>query len=176
MNRLLISACLLGEPVRYDGRAKPVQHAGLAALLAEGRVIPFCPEVAGGLPVPRPAAEIVGGGGDAVIDGGARVLTRAADDVSGFFIEGARRALALCRRHDVRVAILTESSPSCGRRQIYDGSFTRSAVAGSGVTAAMLRRHGIAVFSQQTLDEALDHLQAINCGPPDLLAAQTAAE
>ena len=159
MSRLLISACLLGEPVRYDGRAKPLQHAGLAALIAKDRVIPFCPEVAGGLPVPRPAAEIVGGGGDAVIDGDARVKTRAADDVTEFFIDGARRALALCRRHDVRVAILTESSPSCGSGQIYDGSFTRTAVAGSGVTAAMLRRHGIEVFSQHRLDEALACLQ-----------------
>ncbi len=158
MSKLLISACLLGDPVRYDGRAKPLDHAGLAALLEQGRVVAFCPEVAGGLPVPRPAAEIVAGDGAAVIDGEARVRTRDGGDVTDFFLRGARQALQACRLHDIRVAVLTESSPSCGSGQIYDGSFTRSAIDGSGVTAALLRRHGIAVFSQQRLDEALDCL------------------
>ena len=162
MNRLLISACLLGEPVRYDGRAKPVDDPRLAAMLESGRVIPFCPEVGGGLPVPRPAAEIVGGDGDAVLDGAARVRTRDGADVTGYFVAGAERALALCQRHDVRVAVLTESSPSCGSGQIYDGSFTRSAIDGSGVTAALLRRHGIRVFGQQRLDEALRSLESGN--------------
>jgi len=160
MRRILVSACLLGDPVRYDGQAKPVQHRGLAALLAADRVIPFCPEVAGGLPVPRPAAEIVAGDGAAVLAGSARVATRDGTDVSDYFLSGAQQALALCRRHDIRVAVMTESSPSCGSGQIYDGSFTRHAIAGSGVTAALLRRHGIAVFSQHQLDEALARLDS----------------
>jgi len=161
MSKLLISACLLGDPVRYDGRAKPLHHAGLATLLEQNRVIPFCPEVAGGLSVPRPAAEIVAGDGDAVIDGGARVQTRDGTDVTANFLEGAERALAQCRRHDIRVAVLTESSPSCGSGQIYDGSFSRNAIDGSGVTAALLRRHRIAVFSQHQLDAALACLESI---------------
>ncbi len=160
MSKLLISACLLGDPVRYDGRAKPLHHAGLAALIEQDRVIPFCPEVAGGLPVPRPAAEIVAGDGDAVIDGAARVQTRDGTDVTGCFLDGAERALAQCREQDIRIAVLTESSPSCGSGQIYDGSFTRSPTDGSGVTAALLRRHGIAVYSQHQLDEALDCLES----------------
>ncbi|MGD8348418.1 MAG: DUF523 domain-containing protein [Gammaproteobacteria bacterium] len=166
MNKLLVSACLLGDPVRYDGQSKPVRHRGLARLLDASRVIPFCPEVAGGLPVPRPAAEIVGGDGAAVIAGEARVVTREGADVSDGFLSGARQALALCRQHRVKVAVLTESSPSCGSSRIYDGSFTRTAAAGSGVTAALLARHGIAVFNQHQLDQALARLESYSdeCG------------
>lgn len=162
MSKLLVSACLLGDPVRYDGKSKPLQHGRLSRLVEAGRVIPFCPEVAGGLPVPRPAAEIVTGDGAAVLDAETRVVTRDGADVSDYFLCGARQALALCRQHGIRVALLTESSPSCGSGQIYDGSFTRRPIAGSGVTTALLRRHGIAVFSQHQLDQALARLEAGN--------------
>lgn len=160
MKRILVSACLLGDPVRYDGRSKTLRHRGLVRLVDAGRVIPFCPEIAGGLPVPRPAAEIVTGDGAAILAGKARVVTRDGADVSEFFLSGARQALALCRQHRVKVAVLTETSPSCGSSQVYDGSFTRTAIAGSGVTAALLREHGIAVYSQHQLDEALARLEA----------------
>ena len=160
MSKLLLSACLLGDPVRYDGRAKPLLHPGLARLLAEDRVVAYCPEVSGGLPVPRPAAEIVGGDGDAVLAGRARVETRDGDDVTDAFLRGARRALDLCHRHRIEVAVLTEASPSCGSSRIYDGSFARQATAGSGVTAALLRQRGIAVFSHEQLDAALRRLES----------------
>jgi uncharacterized protein YbbK (DUF523 family) len=157
--KLLVSACLLGNPVRYDGEAKTIDHAGLQRLLEEDRIVPFCPEVAGGLPVPRAPAEIIGGDGNAVLDGRARVATRAGDDVSDSFVEGARQALALCRQHYIAAAVLTERSPSCGSGEIYDGSFTRQRIDGSGVTAALLRRHGIAVFGHSQLNAALHYLQ-----------------
>jgi uncharacterized protein YbbK (DUF523 family) len=160
MNKLLVSACLLGDPVRYDGKSKLLRHPDLARLVAAERIVAFCPEVAGGLPVPRPAAEIVAGDGNAVIDGQAQVRTRDGGDVSEAFLSGAQQALALCRRHGVRVAVLTESSPSCGSGNIYDGSFTRTAVTGSGVTAALLRRHGVAVYNQYQLDDALARLNS----------------
>ncbi len=147
MSKILVSACLLGDPVRYDGQARPLDSAILDELRAAGRVVPFCPECAGGLGVPRPAAEIRGGDGDAVLDGRARVVTEAGADVTAAFVAGARAALALCREHDIRVAMLTESSPSCGSRRVYDGSFTRRALAGAGVTAALLRRQDIAVYN-----------------------------
>lgn len=159
MSKLLISACLLGDPVRYDGRAKGLRHPGLARLIAQDRVIGFCPEVAGGLPVPRPAAEIRAGDGNRVIAGEARVVTVSGDDVSKSFLAGARQALALCREHGIRVAVLTESSPSCGSGQVYDGSFRRNAIGGSGVAAALLRQHGIKVFNQFELGAACRHLQ-----------------
>ncbi len=157
--KILVSACLLGSPVRYDGRDKALDHAGLERLLAEDRVIAFCPEVAGGLPVPRPAAEIKRGDGEAVIDGRARVETRDGTDVTDCFVRGAQQALETCRQHDIRVAILTESSPSCGSSRIYDGSFERVSIVGSGVTAALLNKNGIAVYSQHRLDEAIEHLE-----------------
>ena len=158
--KLLISACLLGNPVRYDGRAKALHHTGLQCLQAEGRVVCFCPEVSAGLPVPRPAAEIVGGDGAAVIDGNARVLTGHGSDVSAYFIAGAERALALCRQHSIRAAVMTDGSPSCGSSRIYDGSFSRRSIDASGVTSALLRRHGIAVFSQLQLAAAIDFVNA----------------
>lgn len=160
MKKILVSACLLGNPVRYDGRSKLLENTALDALMTQQRVISFCPEVAGGLPVPRPAAEIHGGDGNAVITEQARVRTRAGEDVTDYFIAGARQALALCREHDIDVAILTESSPSCGSGQVYDGSFSRSAVAGSGVTTALLRQHGIRVFNQFQLEAACRYLQS----------------
>ena len=160
MKKILVSACLLGNPVRYDGRSKLLENSALDRLVTEQRVISFCPEVAGGLPVPRPAAEIHGGDGHAVITEQARVRTRTGEDVTDCFIAGARQALELCREHDIEVAVLTESSPSCGSGQVYDGSFSRSAVAGSGVTTAMLRQHGIRVFNQFQLEAACRYLES----------------
>jgi uncharacterized protein YbbK (DUF523 family) len=156
--KLLVSACLLGNPVRYDGKAKNLDHEGLEQLLEQGRAIGFCPEVAGGLPVPRPAAECVAGDGDAVIAGSARVKTRAGEDVTDYFLAGAKQALTLCRQHDITVAVLTETSPSCGSGQIYDGSFSRQPIVASGVTTVLLRQHGIRVFNQHQLDEAISCL------------------
>ena len=114
--KLLVSACLLGNPVRYDGQSKSLDHAGLEQLLTQGRVIAFCPEVGGGLPVPRAAAEILAGDGSAVIAGTARVKTREGYDVSEYFLTGAAQALALCRQHDISTALMTELSPSCGTK------------------------------------------------------------
>ena len=156
--KLLVSACLLGNPVRYDGKAKNLDHEGLEQLLEQGRVIGFCPEVAGGLPVPRPAAECVAGDGDAVIAGSARVKTLAGEDVTDYFLAGAKQALTLCRQHGITVAVLTETSPSFGSGQIYDGSFSRQPIVASGVTTALLRQHGIRVFNQHQLDEAISCL------------------
>ena len=158
--KLLVSACLLGNPVRYDGKSKALADDTLRQLQQAGRLVAFCPEMAGGLPVPRAPAEIIDGDGDAVISGQARVRTRDGADVSRQFIDGAERALQLCRDHDIHVAVLTESSPSCGSSQIYDGSFTRRAIETSGVTTALLRQHGVQVFSQFQLDEALRQLDA----------------
>ncbi len=164
MSKLLVSACLLGDPVRYDGKSKAQHHAGLVDLVEQGRVIGFCPEVAGGLPIPRPAAEIQAGDGAAVIAGIARVATGEGSDVTRYFLSGARQALALCQRHDIEVAVLTESSPSCGSDRIYDGSFSRNAIAGSGVTSALLGQNGIRVFSQLDLDQALACLASLDSG------------
>ncbi|MFR9718865.1 DUF523 domain-containing protein [Aeromonas diversa] len=141
--KILVSACLLGMPVRYDGRSKGLVSDWLSRLGAEGVLLPFCPEVAGGLPTPRPPAE----------RRGERVVTEAGLDVTAEFDRGAELALALCQREGIRVALLKEGSPSCGSGRIYSGRFDGISLPGEGKTASLLRRHGIAVFSEDQLGE-----------------------
>lgn len=160
MNKILVSRCLLGHRVRYDGGASgPFDQ--LAHWQAEGRVVALCPEVAGGLPTPRAAAEIPGGQGSEVLDGRAQVLTSDGEDVSGEFLDGARQALALVQRHGIRIAVLKAHSPSCGNVLTYDGSFSGVKVQGAGVTAALLTRHGVQVFSELQLPEAAAALASL---------------
>ncbi|AJC19415.1 DUF523 domain-containing protein [Pandoraea pulmonicola] len=164
MPRILVSSCLLGQPVRYDGghAARATDAAILERWRLANLIVPICPEVAGGLPTPRPPAEISGASsGDAVWQSLARVMDDTGADVSAAFLEGARRALALAQRHGIRIAVLKEGSPSCGSASIYDGSFSTRKIAGEGVTAAWLRRHGIEVFSEHTLAQADARLRAI---------------
>ncbi|MEJ3574386.1 DUF523 domain-containing protein [Pseudomonas fragi] len=151
--KVLVSRCLLGHRVRYDGGASG-PYAQLTQWQAEGRVIALCPEVAGGLPTPRAAAEIPGGQGVEVLAGKAAVITTEGEDVTEAFVSGARQALALVERHGIRLAILKANSPSCGNRLTYDGSFSGVKVEGQGVTAALLTRAGVQVFSELELEEA----------------------
>jgi uncharacterized protein YbbK (DUF523 family) len=147
MDGYLVSACLLGICTRYDGGCFPIPC--LIELAARGLAVPVCPEVAGGLPVPRPPAEIVGGDGQAVLDGQARVLTIDGQDVTRAFLSGARQALETAQRLGIRQAVLKENSPSCGRRRIYDGTFSDRLVSGQGVAAVLLQRNGITVLSEE---------------------------
>ncbi len=151
--KVLVSACLLGVKVRYDGTGAGSVADVLERWREEGRLITVCPEVCGGLPVPRPPAEIVAGTGSDVLDGLAAVRTRTAD-VSAAFVAGANAALTLATAHSIQVAVLKERSPSCGSGEIYDGTYTRSKRSGDGVTAALLKRHDIAVFGESQLAEA----------------------
>ncbi|MEW9532216.1 DUF523 domain-containing protein [Microbispora sp. NPDC049125] len=162
MERILVSACLLGSRVRFDGGAKTSGDELLAAWRAEGRLVPFCPEVEGGLPVPRPPAEIEGGaGGAAVLSGEARVLTPDGSDVTWAFLSGARQALAAATSSGARLAILKEGSPSCGSLRVHDGTFSGRAVPGRGVTAALLELNGVRVFGEDRIAEAAAHLDAL---------------
>ena len=161
MCKILVSACLLGEPVRYNGTDLRVENTILHRWSAAGRVIACCPEVSGGLSVPRPPAEIVGGDGTAVLANQAAVVDREGNDVSRAFITGAEQALALCREHRIKAAILTENSPSCGHRMIYDGRFSGRKIPGAGVTAVLLEKNGIRVFSQHEIAKAAIFLNSI---------------
>lgn len=153
--RILVSSCLLGERVRFDGRDKHSGSAVLQRWLQEGRIVAVCPEVSGGLPVPRPPAEIErAAGGAAVLAGRARVVDDRGGDVTRCFVAGAERALALVREHRIRVAVLKARSPSCGTGMVYDGTFARRLVDGDGVAAALLRGHGVRVFDEEHLDAA----------------------
>ncbi|CAJ0812301.1 DUF523 domain-containing protein [Ralstonia flaminis] len=163
MQRVLVSACLLGQPVRYDGGTVVTEGGILARWQMEGRIVPMCPEMAGGLPVPRLPAEIHGeGGGAAVLRGAARVVEHHGHDVTDAFVQGAQRALEAAREAGVQVAVLTERSPSCGSTFLYDGTFSSQLQPGEGVTAALLRQHGIRVFSQHQLEEAAHLLDALD--------------
>lgn len=141
MIKILVSACLLGAPVRFDGRSKKSHHPVLERWLEEGRVISVCPEMLGGLGTPRPPAEIVN-------DGTRRVLTPDGTDVTEAFVRGAEAVADAGREHSAMVAILKSGSPSCGTSFVYDGTFTKSRVAGEGITKELLRKRGMTFSSE----------------------------
>ena len=158
MERILVSACLLGDKVRYDGGDSAV-HGLLDRWVDEGRVVPFCPECAGGLPTPRAPAEISGGDAGALFRGEGKVINREGDDVTAPFVAGAEQALAACGQHRIGIAILKEKSPSCGTHQVYDGSFSHRCIPGRGITAWLLAHHGVALFNERELDQVASLLR-----------------
>ncbi len=146
-----MSACLAGELCAYDGKARP--HPLVARLVAAGQAVPACPECLGGLPTPRPPAEIQGGDGRDVLAGRARVVNKEGEDVTAAFVLGARRALELARAHGITTAILKSRSPSCGLGRIYDGTFSGRLRPGHGVTVALFLAAGLTVLSEKDLKE-----------------------
>ena len=114
--------------------------------------------MAGGLPVPRVPAEIDTGDAEAVLRGERLIQRRDGADVTDAYLLGAEKALALCMQHQILIAILKEGSPSCGVACVHDGSFSGRKVDGQGVTARLLARHGISVFSEQQLQQAGERL------------------
>jgi uncharacterized protein YbbK (DUF523 family) len=160
MQLVLVSSCLLGVSVRHGGAYKRSHSDVLERWLDEGRVVAVCPEVAGGMPVPRPTAEIErGAGGAKVLIALARVIDNSGRDVSVPFLAGAEHALAEARARGIRITVLKEGSPSCGTSFSYDGSFTGKKVAVRGVTAELLHQAGITVFSEAQFDAADELLQ-----------------
>jgi uncharacterized protein YbbK (DUF523 family) len=153
MQKILVSACLMGHAARYDGQAKPLVHPAIERWQAEGRLVTICPEMSAGMPVPRPPAEIEGGAAGAdVLAGVARVVEITGGDVTGEFRQAAENALRLATETGCGYALLIDGSPSCGSGFIYDGSFSGAKRDGSGVTAALLRQAGIAVYSDNEID------------------------
>ena len=140
--KYVISACLCGEATRYDGRAKPADSA-LCALVERGEAVLVCPECMGGLPTPRPPAEICG----------ERVINTDGVDVTAQYRRGAEQTLEICRQYGIKTAILKQNSPSCGSCAVYDGTFSRTLVAGHGITAALLEENGITVYDETNWQE-----------------------
>lgn len=128
---LLVSACLLGQNCKYSGGNNLVP--GLAQRLQGHQVVPVCPEVLGGLSTPRSPAEIVNG----------TVTARDGTEVDQAFRRGAARTLALAKEQGATLAILQSRSPSCGVKEVYDGSFTGAKRPGRGITAALLQENGV---------------------------------
>ena len=147
MEKILVSSCLLGQNVRYDGGNKTLSDVVWNRWRGEGRLIAFCPEIAGGLPVPRAPAEIEAGKtADQVLSSAARVMDINGVEVTDAFLSGAYAALAVAQKHDCKHAILTENSPSCGRRFTYSGHFDNTLIKGTGLTTALLLQNGIQVW------------------------------
>lgn len=143
MEKILISACLVGDKVRYDGKSQ--YHPSVKELLEKYELVPFCPEVEGGLKTPRVPSEIHNG----------RVVTKEGKNVTSQFREGASKALNICKYLNIKIAILKDESPSCGSTQIHDGRFTGKLIKGKGVTATMLEQNGIRVYSEKDIDKLL---------------------
>ena len=145
--RILISACLLGARCRYDGVSK--LQPWISDLAERHILVPVCPEQLGGLPTPRPPAERLPDG---------RVVTREGKDVTAEYRSGAEQALALARKQGCALAVLKERSPSCGRGRIYDGTFSRTLIPGSGVAAQLLEENRIPVYGESQLEVLLDQM------------------
>lgn len=151
LEKVLVSACLVGNKVRYNASCLSMSEVDLNWLQSNVELVVFCPEVSSGLPIPRAPAEIITGKGIDVLNGSARVMGNDGIDVTNQFVAGAQNALELCQEKQIRYAILAEGSPSCGSSKIYDGTFSGIKIDGSGVTAALLESEGIKVFSQHTI-------------------------
>jgi len=144
MERILISACLVGDNVKYNGGNN--KNPLIEKLLEKYELVPFCPEVEGGLSIPRHPSE----------QRGEQVVNDKEEDVTDEFNRGADLALNICLYLKIKKAILKERSPSCGVHEIYDGSFSHKVIPGMGVTAALLKRKGITIYSEDEIPELLN--------------------
>lgn len=148
---IVVSACLAGISCRYDGNDNLISK--IEELLQNEEATLVCPEVLGGLPTPRPPAEIIGGNGDDVLDGNAKVIDQNGNDVTKAFVQGAYEALEKMKPLQPELIILKERSPSCGSSTIYTGEFNGNKKDGYGVTTALFRRHGFTVISEVEFEE-----------------------
>ena len=140
---ILVSACLLGCPCRYDGTAKADPR--VLALMERHTLIPVCPEQLGGLPTPRLPSERREGG----------VFDRGGKDVSVQYRQGAEEVLRLARLYGCTHAVLKERSPSCGSGTIYDGTFTGKVIPGDGVASERLRAAGVSLYGESEIDQLI---------------------
>lgn len=143
MEKILISACLIGDNVKYDGKNNLNEKYKL--LLDKYELVPFCAEVTGGLSTPRIPSEIKNN----------QVINQKGKDVTFNFVKGAKSGLELCKYLDIKIAILKDKSPSCGVHQIYDGNFNHTLVDGQGVLANLLQKNGIKIYTIDEIDELL---------------------
>ncbi|NEZ47907.1 DUF523 domain-containing protein [Clostridium niameyense] len=153
---ILISACLCGVNCKYNGKNN--LNEKVLKLFKEGRAVLVCPEQLGGQETPRAAHEIINSTGAEVLDGNAKILGPEGDDATEQFIRGAYETLKIAKECDAKIAVLKARSPSCGLSKIYDGSFTGKKKDGNGVTAELLSRNGIKIYTEENIDELLEKL------------------
>lgn len=150
---ILISACLLGHRVRYDGGTNA--HALLMKYHERGQFLAVCPECFALLPVPRPPMELAHTTGDALLAGRGRAFDRNGLEMTGYLCTGAQKVLKIAEAYEVKTAILKEGSPSCGVHRVHTGDFDGRKQQGMGVTAALLSSHGIRVYSEKDMTQEL---------------------
>ena len=141
MEKIIVSACLLGVPCRYDGKSKPEND--VIALKDRYELIPVCAEVLGGLPTPRVGAEIVGD----------KVVRSDGVDVTYEYYKGAKEVLKIAKENGCKIAILKSQSPSCGKGKIYDGTYTRTLIDGNGILTDLLLKNNIEVYTETEIDK-----------------------
>ncbi|ULT59646.1 DUF523 domain-containing protein [Neobacillus drentensis] len=144
---ILVSSCLAGLKVRYNGTHSLDER--LAKLIEENKAFTVCPELLGGFSTPREPAEIIGGDGEDVLDGKAKVVEKSGKDVTELYIKGAYAALEMAKNTNATLVVLKENSPSCGSTMIYNGEFKGKKVVGNGVTSSLLKRNGFQVISEE---------------------------
>lgn len=150
---ILVSSCLAGLKVRYNSTHS--LNNGIAKLVEENKAITICPELLGGFSTPREPAEIIGGNGEDVLDGKAKVIEKSGKDVTDLYIKGAYATLNKAKEINATVVVLKEYSPSCGSSMIYNGEFIGQKLEGMGVTSALLKRYGLKVISEEQFAETL---------------------
>ena len=147
-DNILISSCLYGEYVRYDGNHNKIDSTLLEKLKIKYNLFHFCPEVEGGLSTPRIACEIVSQSPIKIVD------KNGFDQTSAFML-GAKKTLEFCRTNNINKVILKSNSPSCSSKLIYDGTFSKIKVQGDGVTTTLLRENNIDVFDEHDIEKLL---------------------
>ncbi len=159
---ILVSSCLLGEDVRFDGNNSSVAFNPKFSfslkelfmdILCENQIYSFCPEVAGGLGIPRVPAEIVKNEKPFI------VKNENGEDVTINFLLGAKKALDICIEENIKVALLKANSPSCGNRKIYDGTFTNNLIDAQGLTARLLEENGVKIFDETQIKELAEFIK-----------------
>jgi uncharacterized protein YbbK (DUF523 family) len=170
MEKILVSACLMGYAVRYNASDKALISDTLTRWRSEQRLVIHCPELAAGLNTPRLPAEIQGGSAEQVLTGAARIYESDGNDITQHYVLAAWLALRTAQEAHCRFALLTDGSPTCGSQRVYDGSFGGQQQPGQGVAAALLRQHGIKVFAESQLTELIqrvadaDHCRVVDGG------------
>lgn len=146
---ILVSSCLCGEKCKYSGGDN--YSEAVMAYCKDKDMIQVCPEVMGGLSIPRSPAEIIGGTAQDVLEGRAKVVSKDGRDFTSAFVKGAKEVLEIAKANQVEEAILKANSPSCGKGMIYDGSFGGKLIEGNGLTVQLLLNAGIKVKTEKDL-------------------------
>ena len=143
MEKIIISSCLLGNNCKYNGKNNYIEKIEL--LKDKYEIIPICPEVMGGLSIPRIPSEINNG----------MVIDKCGNDVSEYFDNGANKVIDIVKNNNIKIAILKDGSPSCGSSNIYDGTFKGNKITGMGITAKRLYDLGIKIYNENNFGELI---------------------